>query len=190
MKAVAMLLVVLAASGCAITPQEASVKPEAVISRDSIGQGTAVALRLADERPSKSLGNRGSAFIKGAEIRSSEDIAATVKQSVHDGLLLKGFTVTDYWDDAPVALALELRSLEYSTSTGFWTGGVKVNAAIKAIATRNGRVFEQMYRTDKERRVVFVPGADANEAQITTALQEVIEQIFNDAGLMGHLAGQ
>lgn len=190
MKTVFALICLAALTGCAFTPQQAEIKPNLVVAEENVGNGTTVALRLADERPTKSLGNRGAAFGKGAEITSKEDIAATIHANVKDALQKKGFAVADYSEDAPVKLSLELRSLDYSTSTGFWTGGVKVNAAIKAIGNRSGKTFEQMYRSDKDKRVVFVPGAGSNEAQITAALQEVLEQIFNDVGLMRHLAGQ
>jgi uncharacterized lipoprotein YajG len=189
MKLIAALAIAGSLAGCAFTPQTATIAPKLEVQQENVGNGTTVAFRTTDERASKSLGNRGAAFGKGAEIKSAEDVAAVIHGKVVEGLQKKGFTVSDYNDSAPVRLSLELRSLDYSTSTGFWTGGVKVVAAIKAIGLRDGKSYEKMYRSDSEKRVVIVPGAGANEAQLNAAAQDILEQLFADIGLMRHLAG-
>jgi len=176
--------------GCAFNPQTARISPNVEVASGDIGQGTTVAFRAVDERASKSLGNRGAAFGKGAEISSTEDIAAVVHEKIADGLRKKGFAVTDYNETASPRLSVEVRSLEYDTSIGFWTGGVKVQAALKAVAVRDGKTYERMYRTDKERRVVIVPGAGKNEQWINEAVTDVLTQVFDDTGLYRHLAGQ
>ncbi|HMA12402.1 MAG TPA: YajG family lipoprotein, partial [Steroidobacteraceae bacterium] len=91
--------------------------------------------------------------------------------------------------DAPVSLTVEVRALNYETSTGFWTGGVEIKSALKAVGLRGGKAFEQMYRSDNEKRVVVVPTAGKNEEWINAALTDVLTQLFNDQGLFRHLTG-
>src|SRR5690606_27570065 len=133
------------------------------------------------------IGNRGGAFGKGAQITSADDVMAIVQTEVRQGLENKGFLVTDYDESAPVRLKVEVRALNYSTSVGFWTGGVEIKSAIKAIGTRGTQPYEKIYRSDEEKRVVAVPTAGTNEQWINTALTDVLTQLFEDIGLIRHL---
>jgi hypothetical protein len=59
---------------------------------------------------------------------------------------------------------------------------------MKAIATNNGEVYERMYRSDDEERVVFVPDANSNEKMINESLSFLLNQVIGDNALIGHLA--
>ena len=185
-----VVVAALCAAGCAFNPQSAKINPNVEVAAADIGKGVTVAFRVVDERASKSLGNRGAALGKAAEISSADDVAVVVHTRIAEGLRKKGFTVTDYDESASPRFSVEVRSLEYGTSVGFWTGGVKVQSAIKGVAVRDGKVFERMYRSDKEHRVVVVPGAGKNEQWINETLADVLAQVFDDVGLFRHMAGQ
>jgi len=87
-------------------------------------------------------------------------------------------------------MTAEIRAFEYSTSTGFWTGGVHINGAFKVRATRGGRTFKKIYRITKEERGVFVPDAETNEKWINAALGELLSQVVNDSELIQFLVGR
>jgi uncharacterized lipoprotein len=175
--------------GCAFTSQQASLRPTVSFSSSNEGKNVAVAVRVVDERPSKSLGRRGTAYGAAAEITAAQDVAAVVQQQIIDGLRKKGFNPVDYGEQKDPRLTVEVRLLEYSTSQGFWTGGVHIKGALKAIAVRTGSNYERMYRSEKEERVVVVPTAETNEQWINDALNEVLRQLFEDTGLFRFLAG-
>lgn len=175
-------------SGCAFAKQQANLAPTVSVVESTQGQGMTVAVRVVDERPSKSLGRRGSAYGAAAEITAVQEVAVVVQQQVVDGLKKKGFTIIDYAPGQPRNLTVEVRFLDYSTSQGMFTGGVNIRGALKASAQRDGQTYEQLYRSDKEERVVVVPTAKTNEQWINTALSEVLQQLFNDQGLMTFLA--
>jgi len=179
-----VIIAMLASAGCAFKPQKANIAPTISVMASSEGNGVAVAVRVTDERPSKSLGRRGTAYGAAAEITAAQDIAAVVHKEIIDGLKKKGFTIVDDTGTSNTKLSVEVRLLEYSTSQGFWTGGVNIRGALKAVAGRNGKVYEKMYRTDKEERVLVVPTADTNEKWINDALSEILGQLFDDKGLM------
>ena len=173
----------LAFEGCAFTPQTANIAPTVDVVSSSEGKGIIVALSVTDERPSKSLGHRGAGFSNGAEIKEAQDLPAIVQKEVTDGLRKKGFLVVDGSGSSNAKLVVEIRLLDYSTSVGFWTGGVDLKGALKAVANKNGKTYEKMYRYDKEERIVFVPGADTNEKWINAALSNVLTQLLDDNGL-------
>ena len=174
--------------GCAFTPQQANLDPHVSVMRTSEGAGITVAVKVIDERPSKSLGRRGTAYGAAAEITSTQELAAVVYEEIVDALKAKGFSVEDYSSSSETSLKAEIRLLEYSTSQGFWTGGVHVNGAIKVFAAKAGKEYDRIYRTEDEKRVVFVPDANSNEEMINTTLSTLLNQIFEDRALLFHLS--
>jgi len=184
-----LLLITLCAffSGCAFNPQKANVSPTVAVMASSEGKGVSVAVRVVDERPSKSLGHRGTAYGAAAEITSVQEISFIVQREISAALQKKGFTVVEYNDSANPRLAVEVRLLEYTTSQGFWTGGVQIKGALKAIAANGSRTYEKMYRSEKEERVVVVPTAETNERWINDSLSDVLNQLLNDNSLFSVL---
>ena len=162
---------------------KANIAPTVTVVSSSEGTGVAVAVRVTDERPSKSLGRRGTGIGDAAEITAAQDLAAVVQKEIIDGLKKKGFVAVDDSGASSTKLSVEVRLLEYSTSTGFFTGGVHIKGALKAVASKNGKTYEKMYRTEKEERVVIVPTADTNEKWINEALGDVLKQLMDDGGL-------
>lgn len=188
------LLVVAAAclllSACAYSPQKANLAPEVVVASSQVGAGVAVGVRVVDERPSHILGRRANAYGAAAEITAAQDLAVVVREAVVKALEKKGFSPTESSASAADAkLLVEVRLLEYSTSQGFWTGGVHIQGALKAVANRDGQSFEKMYRAMKEERVGVVPTAATNEEWLNAALAEVIKQMLEDPELLAFLAG-
>lgn len=170
-------------TGCAFNPQKANITPNVSILGSSEGNGVEIVVRVTDERPSKSLGRRGTAYGAAAEITAAQDLAAVAQKEIIAGLRKKGFAAMDGEAGTKAKLAVEVRLLEYTTSQGFWTGGVHIKGALKAIASKNGKNYENMYRSEKEERVMVVPTAETNEKWINDALTDVLTQLLNDKGL-------
>jgi uncharacterized lipoprotein len=170
---------------CAFNEQKVTLAPKVVLATSTLGQGVSVAVGVVDERPSQSLGRRGTAYGAAAEITTDQDVGALVRTEIENGLRQHGFNIAA--TGADTQLVVEIRLLEYKTSTGFWTGGVNVQAALKAIATRAEHRFEHLYRTDNENRVVISPTADTNEAWINAGLSDVLTKLLSDATLLDAL---
>ncbi len=184
-----LFIIISLLGGCAFAPQKATLAPVVDVASSSEGEGITVAVRVVDERPSKSLGRRGTAYGAAAEITTDQDLAVIVQQQLTDGLKKKGFEVMDYSDNKDPRLSIEIRLLEYTTSQGFWTGGVQIQGAIKAVAAHNGDSFERLYRSEKNERIVIVPTAATNESWINTALSDLMNQLFEDVDLFRFLSG-
>ena len=82
--------------GCAFTPQQANLDPHVSVMQTNEGSGVTVAVEVIDERPSKSLGRRGTAFGAAAEITSAKELAVIVHEEIVNALKLKGFSVKDF----------------------------------------------------------------------------------------------
>ena len=175
-------------TGCAFTPQKANIAPTVSVMSSSEGNGVGVAVQVTDERPSKSLGRRGAAYGAAAEITAAQDVAMIVQNEIIAGLSKKGFAAAKGDPGARAKLMVEVRLLEYSTSQGFWTGGVHIKGALKAVASKDGKSYEKMYRSEKEERIVVVPTAEKNEKWINDALSDVLTQLLDDKGLVMFLS--
>ncbi|MEX2260091.1 MAG: YajG family lipoprotein [Woeseia sp.] len=188
MKALSLIALIFL-GGCAFTPMEVQLAPNTAVSASDIGHGHTVYLTVFDERASTSVGNRGSAYMKGAQITLADDLSAVVQSAVSEMLTVKGFQMAYQQPEIPhAALRLDIRGLSYETSTGFWTGGVEVTAALKATAQNAVENYENFYRYDNEDRVVVVPGAEANSERINAALDSVLQQLMADRKLVEVLA--
>lgn len=179
-----LLLTALAAIvGCTYTPQTANIDPTVEVAEENIGQGVAVKLRVKDERVNDEIGRRGTGAIRGAAITSERSVAEVFHEKMAEVLTKKGFTIAGQDDNFQTTLDVEIRALEYSTSMGFWTGGEHMNVAVKAIGNNGVDNYEQFYRSEEEKRVMFVSGAKGNEELINAAVAEVLKQFAADGDL-------
>jgi uncharacterized lipoprotein len=174
--------------GCAYTPHKVALRPAVVVAEANVGGDVEVAVKVVDERPEQSLGHRGTAFGKAAEITTDQDVAGIFHEQVVEGLKKKGFSPVVYAEDFPRRLKVEVRLISYSTSTGLWTGGVHTKAAIKAVASNNEKTYEKLYRAENEVRKAFVPSAKTNIRLINEIVSQVLQKLFQDQDLMAFLA--
>ena len=183
-----ILSIILFANACAFTDQKAFLNPMLAIESENIGKGQQVGIKVVDERTDQNLGYRGAAFVgKGGVIKSDQNVAKLLAEKIRNGLKMKGFEPTSYADGLTKTIKVELRSLEYFTSTGFWTGGVHAKSALKVVAKNSNKEYEELYRVEKEERIVFVPGAESNEKLINSTLSEVLQKLFDDSNLFKFL---
>lgn len=181
-------LLALAAGGCAFTPQKITFAPNVLVAPSDRGAGVSVAVKVVDERASLAIGRRGTAYGDAAAITSDENLAAVIEAELIKGLRKKGFNVAN--QAASATLSAELRLLDYSTSTGMWTGGIHLRTTIKARAARGESVYEQTYRAEREERVMVVPTAEKNQEWINDSLADAIGKVLSDEALLKLLAGK
>jgi uncharacterized lipoprotein YajG len=176
-------------AACAYQTQTATIKPEVQVYQSAVGKGRAVYVAVSDERDSADLGHRGTAvYSKMAAISNTQDLAEVFRQAVFDALKAQGFEPTSSDKSVSRQLKVEIRSLDYSTSTGFFTGGVDTKAAIKVIVTTSDGSLDHLYRSANEERVMFSPTADHNSELINKVVNDVLTQLFQDQSMIGKLA--
>ena len=191
LKTFAALLFVALATGCAFTPQTVVIDPTVEVPAGNIGEGRNVSVYVVDERTTTELGRRG-VGMRGAAITTEQDIATVFQTSIVENLNAMGFNATaateGMTDPGSSLLRVDIRSIDYETSMGFWTGGVHTRGSMKATATRDARNYENLYRVDEEKRVMVVPGADSNAQMINATASAILQELFNDVALFRFLA--
>ncbi len=183
LKNLAILVIALTLPACAITQMEAKLDPQVDVTASNEGQGIEVGVSAIDERPTKNLGQRAPG---GAQITYSGDLAALLQERIIQGLNQKGFQAIGGAVEG-VNIKVEIRSLNYEVSTGWFTGGINVDSAIKVYVNGGGENYENLYRSSNEERIVFVSGAGANNERLNTALQDVLKQLLEDKALLDTL---
>jgi hypothetical protein len=79
---------------------------------------------------------------------------------------------------------VEIRTLEYTLTPGFFSGTVTAECALKAVCSAREKItYERLCRGTSEERVFGAPFAETNEAHITKALSVALEAILNDKEL-------
>lgn len=180
-------LIALALAGCSITTMEAKIDPKPQIEQSQIGAGRTVAVTVVDERPTQNLGKRSSI---GGTIKMDQNLAVIYQDALMAGLRTKGFSPVGGEAKADSRLKVEIRGLNQVSTTGFWTMGSNIDAAVKAYADAGPSHYEQIYRAGAEHRTIAVSGAKALNAKINAVVNEQLQSLFADNMLTAVLAGK
>lgn len=175
----------VALGGCAITSMEAKIAPDVAVPEENIGIGRAVGVSVFDERPNSDVGRRA---VAGAKIKMNDDIATIYQAALIDGLKRKGFApVAGALEDGPT-LKIEIRSLSYEVSTGWWTGGIETDSSVKAYAIGAAEPYERLYRASDDDRIAVVPGAKTSNAKLNRVVTATLRQLLEDRKMLELLA--
>ena len=184
----AMCSVIASFNACAITDQTVSLHPSLYVKSENVGNNKQVGFQVLDERPEQNLGYRSTAeSSKGAVITTDQEVAEVFSEKIREGLKMKGFEPTSYSDDLSRTLKIKIRGLDSYSSSGFWTGDVRTNASLTAIARHSGETYERSYRTESEERIILVPLTEDNEQSINATMSEVLQITFDDKELFEFL---
>jgi uncharacterized lipoprotein YajG len=179
---------VLLLGACAFNPQKVTLQPVLTVSGSDVGKARVISLKIVDERPKQVLGHRGTAYGSAAEITTDQDVSEIVRDKVSEGLRANGFDVVSAGANSPLSMKVEIRLIEYSTSTGMWTGGIHTKAALKVVCKNGSRDYENLYRQENEDRIMVVPTAEKNEEFLNKVVAQTLDKIFQDQELMKFLA--
>lgn len=175
--------ILLVSAGCAWVPQTVTLTLNPTIAPVDIGRGLALSIRVMDQRPEKILGYRG-LDSKNAAITTKQDVAATVQQSILEGLACKGFAAQPYAQQAGRLLTIEVRQIEYSTEMEFWKGIIRTKVTLRARTNRDGAPFDQTYVAERKDSAVEAPAAKTNEALINGAISDAVQKLVEDERLL------
>jgi uncharacterized lipoprotein YajG len=183
-----LLCALLGTSGCAWTAQRVNLNPAVAVPASRIGKGRPVFVEVKDERPSEILGYKVPAG--GGEIKPSQDPALVGRGALVGGLTQLGFQPAAQASAATPALAVELRAIDYKVTQGFWSGGLYVDVAMKALCKIGDTIkYDALYRGHHEENIQVAQSQAENEEYINDALSQAINGALRDERLLQCLAG-
>jgi uncharacterized lipoprotein YajG len=159
-------------SGCAWTPQRATLRPVAEVAPSTIGRGIDVSVSVSDERATQSLGARRFKFEAG--IVADQDLESLLRKALEEGLARQSYRVSPA---AAARLKVSLKLLDtHSDPLGRWC----VTATIVARAEYRGENYEHEYTSAQRAVRLFVPTARDNEKAVSKHLSAVLTAVLND----------
>lgn len=172
-------------AACAFTPHEVDVTAEAPKTPSTVGNGISVFLQVIDDRESQVVGQRGAGLV-GADI-TAKQVVPVIEQELTLGLQAKGFTVLTKDQPNVIEIEARLRAFKFFIETGLFSGEENTDVAI-ALEAEDGRDdYDQVYRSNDEEGVFFVPGGDAIDAKLNAGLTQVLTLIMTDQDLIDFL---
>ncbi|HUR44484.1 MAG TPA: YajG family lipoprotein [Candidatus Saccharimonadales bacterium] len=176
--------------GCAYVSQKAHLDPHPQLTARNSGNGARVVVRVVDSRASTRIGYRGMDSKLG-EITSEQDVAALVRKQIVSGLNAKGFTAREF-DGQPSSrlLRVEVNALEYTTAMDYLKGSIQTRAAFQVYFRKGDSLFAHLYQSEVKAPSFEAPGAKKNDALINQALNETLEKVLEDDGLLQFMAAE
>jgi len=176
--------VFLYCSACTFTAQSVKITPEVKATSTVSAAGKTVDLSVADERPSKVIGQRGVSAV-GADMTAEGDLEKTVTTAIVSGLTLHAFAVGAHEGKAASKLHVEIRNLSSKNIMGFWSGTLRDEFGLKAVCKSGaGGEYQKMYNGVFEKNIQVVPTGDANNEYISKAVSDAVNQLVNDDALL------
>jgi uncharacterized lipoprotein YajG len=169
-------------SACAYTPHDVQIDAQAPVINSTAGEGTKLGLRIFDDRPSTTVGQRG-AMNMGADITANQ-LMDRFEDQVNESYVAQGFEIVEYNDpSANARLEASMRNFDFFIESGFWTGANNVDIVIKADAENGSKTYAETYRFQSEERMLVVPDAEKISASLNAGLTDVLTKMTTDSQL-------
>jgi uncharacterized lipoprotein YajG len=177
-----LFAIAILVSACAYTPHDVQIDAQAPIINSTAGEGTKLGLRIFDDRPSTTVGQRG-AMNMGADITANQ-LMDRFEDQVNESYEAQGFEIVEYNDpSADARLEASMRNFDFFIESGFWTGANNVDIVIKADAENGRKTYAETYRFQSEERMLVVPDAEKISASLNAGLTDVLTKMTTDSQL-------
>ncbi len=174
------LLLIL--SGCAQSPQQINLNPQARINSHVSNQPN-VHLSVVDKRTSQSLGSRGGTYSDSNHITLARDLQSTLLPAANLALTQMGVLV-DQPSAMPTVLQLWVEKLLYEVNDDQSLPiKVRLQVQIAAVANKGGQQQIARYESSKVHTFLSPPSTAKNEEIINEIFSATLTRLFNDPKL-------
>lgn len=181
------LFLLLFTTSCFYISHPVILDPKINTAKSSIGNNSSVNISIEDRRDDKNIiGRRGNGMAKIAPITNNQDLEKLLEDIVIKSLNDRKFKVPA---KAGKNLEISLLTLNYESLYGFFTLGSNINAVIevRVLGQNNSLEFKKIFRSNIEKRHLFVPFAATNQKNINIAFEKVINLMLDDKELISKL---
>ncbi len=179
-----LALVALLLTGCALSPQQVTIKPSLESSSSNIGEGRTLYVEVLDVRESSAIGSRGGMYKSTSLITLANDLPTAIRDAASKQFRDMGFVV----QAAPGASAdirIFIDKLSYgdpeTSAVGF---DVALESVLRVEAKQRGDTYSGRYQVKTTRTYATVPGRDRNEEMINETLSGALQRLFSDPKLL------
>lgn len=176
---IALLAAVTLLTACAQSPQRINVAPTLKMTGDMTGNGRAIIVSAADERPSKALGSLGGVYGSTATLSIGNSLEQALTQAANGLLAAQGYVVNSP-DPSALQLTIVAEKITYEKLEQTVGNAVKLVATLRADVAKGGETFSGRYTSESEQRSVGRPDAEENEQYVNDLLSTTLQRMFAD----------
>lgn len=184
-----LVALLVALSGCALSPQQVVVQPVLPLEGEAWGQGTPLTVIGEDQRASAVLGSRGGVYGESATLTISNDLGKAIQRAATGYLATQGFQV-NHADSSAAILRIVVEELRYETPDEKIGRETKIVAVLRAEAQRGGESITGRYQSTAEYRSVTRPDANDNSQWLNKILTDTMLRMFADPKLKAFLVSR
>jgi len=178
---------VLMISGCALSPQQLSPRPEVDTEKLQLKtHGRPIRLVVNDGRTQEVIGTRGGIYGSSSTLTvPTNDILPKIKTQVERAVHALGFVPGE--DSNAPQLTVTLTLLDYQTTRSGINALSNVRAILTADTQNGGRRYQGVHTAMLSKGFPNSPDKRANDQLLTQVLSDALDRVFADQGIVQEL---
>ncbi|HEX4986483.1 MAG TPA: YajG family lipoprotein [Burkholderiales bacterium] len=184
----AIVPLVLATQGCALTTQHLRLDPEIKVAEKQVGAGKTVGLRVSDTRADKKLGEIGDPDRKMVDVLVDQDPSAAIYLRVKLALVKLGYSVEPYADGMDRTLDIRVSKLALESVKQPVTFDTDLRAEVVAHATNANATYDRQFNVRTRMQSAAPPYERESTSLVNTAVSQALEDLLSDENLLALLA--
>ncbi|UCH48289.1 MAG: hypothetical protein JSU95_00195 [Betaproteobacteria bacterium] len=182
MRKVSVLVIFLGAviQGCALKPQNVHLDPEVEYAKEVSPSEVLIGFSVADDRPTKKLGEIGDAHQAKVDVTLNEDFVPLLTERLTAGIEQRGFMVDP--DDPTVGrtLTIKVDNLALNSVKMPMTFRTELRADVTAVAATESGVYERVYYVQTSQDTAGPPYEGQTNKLINEAMSQALTAVMND----------
>lgn len=176
-KRIVMIAAVMALAACAPTRQMVNLAPQIPQAEASVNPELNIALQVEDVRGDPRLGQRGD-----VALYTQQDVSYLLHEALAPALAARRIQIVA--GENPRTLTVLIKSLKLESAGGHWTA----EAELGSVAHNGMAQYKANYRVEKDKKTLLNPGAREAEQILNELLNNALQKLVNDAGLVAFLS--
>jgi uncharacterized lipoprotein len=182
-----VLTAALLITACAQSPQAIQVAPEFPVPTQVNGEGSAVHVRVSDERANKVLGSRGGVYRETSLVTLANDLSLPVETALSAYMGTMGYDVNSL-DPNATDVHVIFSSLVYDHSKGDIIGyNMDMLAGVDVEVGRGNEHYKGRYLVRRNQKFFNAPSNSQNIKLVNDLVAEVLISMFSDPKLVAFL---
>ncbi|MGE0385726.1 MAG: YajG family lipoprotein [Gammaproteobacteria bacterium] len=184
----AAAIAILAAGGCALSPQMVALNPAVQSAPVFQGNGRTLALAVEDRRPQAAFGTRGGIYGTTSEISPGTDVSGAVRAALAGRLSGAGFAVQPPGAPGQVDMRVAINAIDYAASGSPAVNAIDLGANMDLTVSLDGNTYRGDARVSERRSVLTAPTAQDNEQFLNEIVGRAIDRLLANPDLATFLS--
>jgi uncharacterized lipoprotein len=185
-----MLAVLLALTGCALSPQIIDVNPDIQLTDSSaVSKPLKLRVDVIDTRSSPVIGQRGGVYKDTSDISTSENMNRNLSYKITNTLKNLGYSMVNKGESSDADLTVRIINMNYMANSEKLLNKIEIKVGIQAICRKQGKEFTGDYSATRKKDYVKLPSIEENEKIVNEALAVVLQSMLQDEDLISFIQG-